>query len=118
MNAQRNCGLNANDSRVRFPDTEQQNNTTMGKFKKWTEADDNTLRDLYQRGIAVSTIAEILNRSERSILWRASQDLKLRRPRKHDRQGKLKRQEYIDCMPNPFEHLHLPNFDKNFYRKI
>lgn len=87
-------------------------------FKKWTEADDNTLRDLYLQGIAVSTIAEILGRSERAVLWRASQEIAIKRPRKHDPQGRPQRRQYLDCIPNPFKHCKIKNFDKNFYRHL
>lgn len=86
-------------------------------FKKWTEADYNTLRDLYQRGIAVKTIAEILGRSERAVLWKVSEEVSIKRQR-NDPQGRPQRRQYLDCIPNPFKHCKIKNFDKNFYRHL
>jgi hypothetical protein len=89
----------------------------MATNKRWREADDSTLRDLYLRNIEVSVIASILQRSERAVSYRANADLKLRRPRKREEQPiKKKRREYLDCMPNPF--INCTGFDINFYRKL
>lgn len=85
----------------------------------WTTKEEEQLRELYISGLSLYQIAKKLGRSQSSVYFRATQNLKLRRPHKVPRMQKVvkvKDRGFTDCIPNPFSPIMKFNFNTDFYR--